>query len=80
MVQLIVNEDEYNVLEFSARMGGGSKYKLIDVLSGVDIMKIYVEMVMGGKPKVIPERQFNNAIMSYVYCKPGEFHRLNNFD
>lgn len=80
LVQMIVNEDEYNVLEFSARMGGGSKYKLIDVLSGVDIMKIYVEMVMGGKPKVIPERQFNNAIMSYVYCKPGEFHRLNNFD
>ena len=30
LVQMIVNEDEYNVLEFSARMGGGSKYKLID--------------------------------------------------
>ncbi|CCY48789.1 MULTISPECIES: ATP-grasp domain-containing protein [Bacteroides] len=80
LVQMIVNEDEYSVLEFSARMGGGSKYKLIDVLSGVNIMKTYVEMVMGGKPKVTPKRQFNNAIMSYVYCKPGVFSRLKNFD
>lgn len=80
LVQMIVNKDEYSVLEFSARMGGGSKYKLIEVLSGVDIMKVYVEMVMGGKPKVTPKRQFNNAIMSYIYCEPGEVARLNKFE
>lgn len=28
LVQMIVNEDEYNVLEFSARMGGGSNTNL----------------------------------------------------
>lgn len=49
LVQMIQKGDSYNVLEFSARMGGGSKYRLIQVLSGVDIMKVYVEMVMGGK-------------------------------
>lgn len=80
LVQMIVNEDEYNVLEFSARMGGGSKYHLIQVLSGVDIMKVYVEMVMGEKPHVEPFKQWNNAIMSYVYCKPGEYVSLKGFD
>ena len=80
LVQMIVNENEYNVLEFSARMGGGSKYHLIQVLSGVDIMKIYVEMVMGEKPHVEPSKQWNNAIMSYVYCKPGEYVSLKGFD
>lgn len=80
LVQMIVNEDEYNVLEFSARMGGGSKYHLIQVLSGVDIMKVYVEMVMGEKPHVEPSKQWNNAIMSYVYCKPGEYVSLKGFD
>lgn len=79
LVQMIVDGDEYNVLEFSARMGGGSKYHLIQVLSGVDIMKVYVEMVMGKKPHVEPQKQWNNAIMSYVYCKPGEFVSLKGF-
>lgn len=80
LIQMIVNNDEYNVLEFSARMGGGSKYHLIQVLSGVNIMKTYVEMVMGNKPQVNPKKQWNNAIMSYVYCKPGIFSELVGFD
>lgn len=80
LIQMIVNNDEYNVLEFSARMGGGSKYHLIQVLSGVNIMEKYVEMVMGGKPVVCPEKKCGNAIMSYVYCKPGVFSKLIGFD
>ncbi len=80
LIQMIVNNDEYNVLEFSARMGGGSKYHLIQVLSGVNIMEKYVEMVMGEKPVVFPEKKFHSAIMSYVYCKPGVFSKLVGFD
>lgn len=80
LIQMIVNGNEYNVLEFSARMGGGSKYHLIQVLSGVDIMKVYVKMVMGEKTHVEPIKQWNNAVMSYVYCRPGEFVSLKGFD
>lgn len=80
LIQMIVNEDEYNVIEFSARMGGGSKYHLIHVLSGIDIMKVYVEMIMGEKPHVEPSKQWNNAIMSYIYCHPGEYVALKGFD
>lgn len=80
LVQMIVNGDEYSVLEFSARMGGGSKYHLIQVLSGVNIMRVYVEMIMGKKPHVTPKKQWNNAIMSYVYCWPGEYVSLKGFD
>lgn len=80
LVQMIVDGNDYNVLEFSARMGGGSKYHLIKVLSGVDIMKVYVEMLMGEKPHVEPKKLWNNAIMSYVYCKPGVYVSLKGFD
>ena len=80
LVQMIVNGDDYNVLEFSARMGGGSKYYLIKALSGVDIMKVYVEMVMGDKPHVEPQKQWNNALMTYVYCKPGEYVSLKGVE
>ena len=76
LVQMIQKADSYNVLEFSARMGGGSKYRLIQVLSGVDIMKVYVEMVMGKKPHVEPQKQYNNAIMSYIYCYPGMYESV----
>lgn len=76
LVQMIVKENDYNVLEFSARMGGGSKYHLIQTLSGVNIMKKYVEMVMGEKPHVNPKKQWNNAIMNYIYCRPGIFSKL----
>lgn len=80
LVQMIQKGDSYNVLEFSARMGGGSKYRLIQVLSGVDIMKVYVEMVMGEKPKVSPSKQYNNAIMSYVYCYPGMYESMEGLE
>ena len=79
LVQMIVGNGEYNVVEFSARMGGGSKYHLINVLSGIDIMKVYVEMVMGMKPHVEPKKQWNYALMNYVYCYPGVFAELENF-
>lgn len=80
LVQMIVGHGNYNVVEFSARMGGGSKYHLINVLSGVDIMKVYVDMVMGGKPHVEPKKMWNNAMMSYVYCYSGVFTKLKNFE
>ena len=80
LVQMIVGKDGYYVIEFSARMGGGSKYRLIERLSGVDIMKVYVEMVMGKKPKVCPRKMVDYAIMSYVYCKKGVLGELKNFD
>lgn len=80
LVQMIQKGDSYNVLEFSARMGGGSKYRLIQVLSGVDIMKVYVEMVMGKRPTVSPSKQYNNAIMSYIYCYPGIYESMIGLD
>ena len=80
LVQMIVGNGEYNVVEFSARMGGGSKYRLIQVLSGVNIMEVYVKMVMGDKPKVAPAKQYNNAIMSYIYCNPGVYESVEGLD
>lgn len=80
LVQMIQKSGSYNVLEFSARMGGGSKYYLINALSGVDIMRVYVEMVMGEKPHVEPKKQYNNAIMSYVYCYPGMYEQMTGLD
>lgn len=76
LVQLIVNDREMNVIEFSARMGGGSKYKLIEVLSGENIMKKYVDLILGEKPSFSPCKRVAYARMLYVYCKNGVFDHV----
>ena len=80
LVQMIVDKDKYNVIEFSARMDGGSKYHLINVLAGVDIMRVYVNMVMGKTSSITIKHQWNNAVMIYVYCKSGKYAKLFNFE
>lgn len=76
LIQLIANENEMNVIEFSARMGGGSKYNLIHFLSGVDIMSKYVDLVLGQTPTVSPSKQVEYCKMVYLYCKPGVFDHV----
>lgn len=80
LIQLIVNDNEINVIEFSARMGGGSKYKLIEVLSGVNIMSKYVDRILGSYPEVNPSKQAVYCKMVYIYCKPGVFDYMEGLD
>ena len=80
LIQLITDGNEVNVIEFSARMGGGTKYKLIEVLSGVNIMKVYVDRVLGNFPHIECTYHINYAHLNYCYCHPGVVERLENFD
>lgn len=80
LVQMIVNNDDINVIEFSARMGGGSKYKLIEILSGVNIMSKYVDLILGGRPKVTPAKQVEYCKMVYIYCKPGVYDHMEGLE
>ena len=79
-IQMIANGNDINIIEFSARMGGGSKYNLIHVLSGVDIMSKYVDLILGAKPTVIPTHQVNFCKMVYIYCNPGIFDHVEGFE
>lgn len=80
LVQLLHQQNNFYVVEFSARMGGGSKYKLIEILSGVNIMSKYVDLVLGYSSTVSPSKQVNYAVMNYVYCKPGVFKQVVGLD
>lgn len=80
LIQFIFDGKNLSVIEFSARMGGGSKYKLIEVLSGVNIMSEYVDLILGGTPDPIPEKKTSHALMFYVYCSPGTIEEFHNFD
>lgn len=79
-IQMIANGTDVNVIEFSARMGGGSKYNLIHVLSGVNIMSKYVDLVLGGKPSVSPSKLDKFCKMVYLYCNPGVFDHIEGLE
>ena len=79
-IQMIANGTDVNVIEFSARMGGGSKYNLIRVLSGVNIMSKYVDLVLGGKPSVSPSKLVKFCKMVYLYCNPGVFDHIEGLE
>lgn len=80
LVQLINENGTLSVLEFSARMGGGSKYHLIKVLSGVNIMKKYVDRILGDFPSVSPSKQVEYCKMVYIYSKPGILDKVTGLD
>ena len=80
LVQLIANGDDMWVLEFSARMGGGSKHNLIKVLSDVDIMSVYVDRILGDYPSIHPSEPVKYCKMIYIYCKPGIFNYVDGFE
>ena len=80
LIQLIIKGNEMKVIEFSARMGGGSKYKLIEVLSGVDIMSKYVDRILGSYPVITPAKQVNFCKMIYSYCYPGILEHIEGLE
>lgn len=80
ILQTILNNGEFSVIEFSARMGGGSKYKLIETISGVNILSKYVDLILGEKPSVSPQRMVNYARMKYVYCHNGQINDIQGLE
>ena len=80
LVQMIMNQNGYYVLEFSARMGGGSKYKLIETISGVNIMKAYTDLILGENVSIDPSKKVNYASMNYVYCNNGVISSIEGLD
>lgn len=81
LIQAIVDETDIYVIEFSARMGGGTKYKLIEHMANVNIMKAYVNRILGDEQQIIRPNPSEKCIeLNYVYARNGVFSQLVNFD
>lgn len=81
LIQAIINDDDIYVIEFSARMGGGTKYRLIEHMSGIDIMEVYVNRVFGDEDQIVEPENSNNQIeLDYVYTRNGVFDKLKGFE
>ena len=81
LIQAIIDDADINVIEFSIRMGGGSKYKLIEYISGVDIMNVYVNRILGDTTQVVLPNWSDKVVeIDYIYANNGIFSRLIGFE
>lgn len=72
MMQTILANDSFNVIEFGARIGGGDNYQIIEELTGYDIIQNSIRSFLGeplqvsdlkeGRPKLLMD--------NYLYIVP----------
>ena len=81
LIQMISDGERVYVLEFSARTGGGVKYRLIKMVSGFDVISAVVDLTLGKVPHVEkkdPVAPFVSNV--FIYCEPGVFEHLEGFE
>ena len=80
LVQLLVDDNDINVIEFSARIGGGLKHVNIKEKTGFDILHENVNAVLGEPVRFY--RNDNPLCLSrtHLYVHPGVFSSISNYE
>lgn len=71
LIQAIDGNDTIKVIEFSARTGGGEKYKSIQWYTGVDIIQATINQTLGIKNDIIIEPNSQIMLNEFIYCYEG---------
>lgn len=81
LIQLMCDGEHVYVLEFSARTGGGVKYRMIKKVSGFDVIKAVVDLTLGLKPHVETTEPLCRYLANeFIYCRDGVFDHFENFE
>lgn len=80
LIQLLANENKISVIEFSSRIGGGSKHFLIKKLSGFDMLDYFIRVVLCNQTGIATNYDYAYAAINYIYCNPGKIARFEGFD
>lgn len=78
-MQFISDGVDVNVIEFSARTGGGSKHHLIQAVTGINMVRALLDITFCKVPPLNIKNNSKYALMNFVYAKPGTFCGLHNF-
>jgi len=81
LVQLLEDGGNLSVIEFSARIGGGSKHHFIRAITGFDILKYYLEILLGKDPPApVLNYRNNHGCIEYIYTSDGVIGGFHGFD
>lgn len=76
LIQLIVQDDEVNVIELSARIGGGAKYDSIYKVTGFNVLSANIDAFFGIKPNLILNQNPKYYVRCHLYTYGGVFREI----
>jgi biotin carboxylase len=80
LLQLLEKDGIVNIIEFTARLGGGSKHHLIKRLTGFDILDWFIKIIEGVYEEVKIGEKYKFACMHYLYAENGEIQSFHGFE
>ncbi len=80
LIQLLAEGDSLSVIEFSSRIGGGSKHSFIRTIAGFDMLGYFVDLITGGDNPVDTSYPYRYGAMNYIYTRPGKIGKFEGFD
>lgn len=80
LVQAMVSGDDVKVIEFSARLGGGAKYKTIQNVTGFNVLRANLESMLGEKPEVEIEDDGRFYSRCHIYTSGGVFTAIEGLE
>lgn len=80
LLQTIWHNDAFYVVEFSERIGGGSKYDFIHQLTGFNIMEYYVNLNLGIDSDIQISKSHEYGLMNYVYAQNGVIEKISGLE
>lgn len=80
LIQLIVNGNDIAVIEFSARIGGGAKYKTIHEYTGFNILSANIDAMVNQKVSVDVECNTKCMSRCHLYTIGGIFDKIIGTD
>ena len=79
-IQTLVKEDDVDVIEFSARLGGGAKFRTIQEVTGFNILSANLDVMLGEKPIIEFNRSKKHFTRCFLYLTGGIFASSEGFD
>lgn len=76
MIQAIVTDDEINVIEFGARIGGGESFRIIQEMTGFDYIDQSINSFLGTEIDLTRNDPNQMVADNYVYTTGGIFGEI----
>lgn len=80
LVQAMINGDDVKIIEFSARLGGGAKYKTIQNVTGFNVLRANLESMLGEKPEVVINDDGRCYSRCHIYVNGGVFKAIEGLE
>ena len=81
LMQGIVKDDDFFVLEFSPRIGGCSKNQYIDTLTENNMIQLYLNQCLKKNNIILnEEKKYNSATMKYYYFNGSYYKKTININ